>query len=254
MSSRLMIGHSLWQCSLSISVDGLAPTARALFGGRPLTRSRFVFLSRRKVSSAAICMAAGVTRPRMPPETDPLMRDDDRGPALVELWCAIPKVVFSRTPDSPRRRWPRRQLRRSRPTDEDVSIGRELAWWLCYEAGIAPLNLADCFGMTGRTVCRGVERARAESGLGLGVIQCGRMMGASWRPRPARQADPCSVRGTQNTIRDRDVGLPRSDRPRRLTGRRRIFSSLDSRGADADGRTRRRRPQGQRSAGARCWV
>lgn len=57
-------------------------------------------------------------------ETDPSLRDNELGAAFADVWCAIPKVVFSRTldsvqatPGSPRRRWPRRPLRRAtRPT------------------------------------------------------------------------------------------------------------------------------------------
>jgi dihydrofolate reductase len=30
-------------------------------------------------------------------ETDPSLRDDELGAAFAEVWCAIPKVVFSRT-------------------------------------------------------------------------------------------------------------------------------------------------------------
>jgi hypothetical protein len=33
-------------------------------------------------------------------ETDPSLRDDELGAALADVWCAIPKVVFSRTLDS----------------------------------------------------------------------------------------------------------------------------------------------------------
>jgi hypothetical protein len=33
-------------------------------------------------------------------ETDPSMRDNELGAAFAEAWCAIPKVVFSRTLDS----------------------------------------------------------------------------------------------------------------------------------------------------------
>jgi dihydrofolate reductase len=33
-------------------------------------------------------------------ETDPSMRDDELDAAFAEVWCAIPKVVFSRTLDS----------------------------------------------------------------------------------------------------------------------------------------------------------
>src|SRR5918911_3039221 len=33
-------------------------------------------------------------------ETDPSLRDSEPGAAFAEVWCAIPKVVFSRTLDS----------------------------------------------------------------------------------------------------------------------------------------------------------
>ena len=33
-------------------------------------------------------------------ETDPSLRDNEAGAAFTDLWCAIPKVVFSRTLDS----------------------------------------------------------------------------------------------------------------------------------------------------------
>jgi hypothetical protein len=32
----------------------------------------------------------------LPWETDPSMRDDELGAAFADIWCAIPKVVFSR--------------------------------------------------------------------------------------------------------------------------------------------------------------
>jgi dihydrofolate reductase len=49
----------------------------------------------------------------LPWETDPSMRGNELGGAFADVWCAIPKVVFSRTFDgvrathgSPRRHWP----------------------------------------------------------------------------------------------------------------------------------------------------
>jgi dihydrofolate reductase len=33
----------------------------------------------------------------LPWETDPSMRDNELGAAFADVWCAIPKVVFSRT-------------------------------------------------------------------------------------------------------------------------------------------------------------
>ena len=36
----------------------------------------------------------------LPWETDPSMRDNELWAAFADVWCAIPKVVFSRTLDS----------------------------------------------------------------------------------------------------------------------------------------------------------
>ena len=36
----------------------------------------------------------------LPWETDPSMRDNEDRTAFADVWCAIPKVVFSRTLDS----------------------------------------------------------------------------------------------------------------------------------------------------------
>ncbi len=33
-------------------------------------------------------------------ETDPSLRDDELGAAFADVWCAIPKVIFSRTLDA----------------------------------------------------------------------------------------------------------------------------------------------------------
>ena len=33
-------------------------------------------------------------------DSDPSLRDSEPGAAFADVWCAIPKVVFSRTPDS----------------------------------------------------------------------------------------------------------------------------------------------------------
>jgi hypothetical protein len=36
----------------------------------------------------------------LPWETDPSLRDNELRAAFADVWCAIPKVVFSRTLDS----------------------------------------------------------------------------------------------------------------------------------------------------------
>ncbi len=66
-------------------------------------------------------------------EIDPSVRDNELRAAFADVWCAIPKVVFSRTLDSVQgnarlrwsaRRWLRRpRSRRSTQPTRDISIG-----------------------------------------------------------------------------------------------------------------------------------
>jgi dihydrofolate reductase len=63
-------------------------------------------------------------------ETDPSLRDNEDTTALADVWCALPKVVFSRTldsvratPASPRRHSSKRSPRRSTRPEKDVEIG-----------------------------------------------------------------------------------------------------------------------------------
>src|SRR4051812_12012422 len=85
---------------MSVSVDGFIADREAGSGGRFLARSCFVFTSRRYASSAAICAAAGLYETMLVWETDPSLRDSELRAAFADVWCAIPKVVFSRTLDS----------------------------------------------------------------------------------------------------------------------------------------------------------
>src|SRR3954468_2889683 len=63
-------------------------------------------------------------------ETDQSMRDDELGAAFADVWCALPKVVFSRTLDSVQgnARLAQRSLAEEAAaaldaTDKDVEIG-----------------------------------------------------------------------------------------------------------------------------------
>jgi len=58
-------------------------------------------------------------------ETDPLLRDDELGAAFADVWCAIPKVVFSRTLDSVQgnARLAEEVAAALDASDKDVSIG-----------------------------------------------------------------------------------------------------------------------------------
>src|SRR4051812_94076 len=59
-------------------------------------------------------------------ETDPSLRDNEPGAAFADVWCAIPKVVFSRTLDSVEgnaRLAEASVAEELDATDKDVSIG-----------------------------------------------------------------------------------------------------------------------------------
>src|SRR4051794_23623458 len=63
-------------------------------------------------------------------ETDPSMRDNEDRAAFADVWCAIPKVVFSRTLDSVQGNAPLAEASVAEEaaaaldaTDKDVAIG-----------------------------------------------------------------------------------------------------------------------------------
>ncbi len=86
--------------SMSVSVDGFIADREGAFGWRSLARSSFVSTSRRHASSAAFCCGRRLYETMLVWETDPSMRDNELDAAFADVWCAIPKVVFSRTLDS----------------------------------------------------------------------------------------------------------------------------------------------------------
>ena len=85
--------------SMSVSVDGFIADREGAFGWTAPARSCFVSTSRRSASLAAICAPQAV-RVDVVWETDPSLRENEPGAASADVWCALPKVVFSRTLDS----------------------------------------------------------------------------------------------------------------------------------------------------------
>jgi hypothetical protein len=86
--------------SISVSADGLVADRDGAFGwtapSEELSRFHIALLSelggslcgRRPYATMPVC------------ETDPSLRDSELRAAFADAWCAIPKVVFSRTLDS----------------------------------------------------------------------------------------------------------------------------------------------------------
>jgi hypothetical protein len=69
--------------SMSVSVDGLIADREGAFSWSGPSEEQFRFHETMLVW-----------------ETDPSMRDSELGAAFADVWCAIPKVVFSRTLNS----------------------------------------------------------------------------------------------------------------------------------------------------------
>ncbi len=110
--------------SMSVSVDGFIAGREGAFGWTAPNEEQFRFhIAQTRELGGYLC-GRRLYETMLPWETDQSMRDNELGAAFADVWCAIPKVVsaarstaFRATPGSPRRRWPRRPLRRStRPT------------------------------------------------------------------------------------------------------------------------------------------
>ena len=84
--------------SMSVSVDGFIADREGAFGWTVPHEEQFRF------HIAQIRELGGYLCGRRLYETmlvwDPSMRDSELGAAFADVWCAIPKVVFSRTLDS----------------------------------------------------------------------------------------------------------------------------------------------------------
>ena len=116
--------------SMSVSVDGFLADRKGAFGWTIPDEEQFSFhLTQTRELGGYLCVRR-LYETMLPWETDPSMRDDEPGAALADVWCAIPRVVFSRTLDSVQgnARLAETSLAEEAAaaldaTDEDVSIG-----------------------------------------------------------------------------------------------------------------------------------
>ena len=86
--------------SMSVSVDGFIADREGAFGWTVPTEEQFRFhIAQTRELGGYLC-GRRLYETMLPWETDPSMRDNELGAAFADVWCAIPKVVFSRTLDS----------------------------------------------------------------------------------------------------------------------------------------------------------
>lgn len=86
--------------SMGVSVDGFITDRAGGFGWTVPDEEQFRFhLDRVSELGGHLC-GRRLYEAMLPWETDPALRDTELGAAFADVWCALPKVVFSRTLDS----------------------------------------------------------------------------------------------------------------------------------------------------------
>jgi dihydrofolate reductase len=86
--------------SMGVSVDGFITDREGGIGWTPPDEELFRFHLARVSELGAVLLGRKLYQTMLVWETDLSLRDDEAGAAFAEIWCALPKVVFSRTLES----------------------------------------------------------------------------------------------------------------------------------------------------------
>jgi dihydrofolate reductase len=86
--------------SMSVSVDGFIADREGAFGWGAPSEELFRFHTALVSELGGCLLGRRLYETMLVWETDPSMRDTELEAAFADVWCAIPKVVFSRTLDS----------------------------------------------------------------------------------------------------------------------------------------------------------
>jgi dihydrofolate reductase len=86
--------------SMSVSVDGFIADREGAFGWSAPSEELFRFHIEQVRELGGFLLGRRLYETMLVWETDPSLRDNELGAAFADVWCAIPKVVFSRTLDS----------------------------------------------------------------------------------------------------------------------------------------------------------
>ncbi len=85
--------------SMSVSADGFIADREGAFGWSVPDAEQFAFHIVQTRELGGFLCGRGLYETMLVWETDPSLRDNEGGAAFAEVWCEIPKVVFSRTLD-----------------------------------------------------------------------------------------------------------------------------------------------------------
>jgi dihydrofolate reductase len=86
--------------SMSVSVAGFLADREGAFGWSVPSEEQFRFHTAQTRELGGFLCGRRLYETMLVWETDPSMRDDELDAAFADVWCAIPKVVFSRTLES----------------------------------------------------------------------------------------------------------------------------------------------------------
>ena len=86
--------------SMSVSVDGFIADREGAFGWTAPSEELFRFHVAEVRELGGYRCGRRLYETMLVWDTDPALRDNELGAAFADVWCAIPKVVFSRTLDS----------------------------------------------------------------------------------------------------------------------------------------------------------
>src|SRR3954452_22733114 len=86
--------------SMSVSVDGFIADRDGGFEWTPPGEELFRFHTAQVAELGGYLLGRRPYETMLVWETDPSMRDNELRAAFADIWCALPKVVFSRTLDS----------------------------------------------------------------------------------------------------------------------------------------------------------
>ena len=86
--------------SMGVSVDGFIADRNGAFGWSAPDEELFRFHLEQVASLGSILCGRRLYQTMLVWESDPSLRDDELGAAFADVWCALPKVVFSSTLDA----------------------------------------------------------------------------------------------------------------------------------------------------------